>query len=281
METKAMHSGEMCDALLKGGIGETVKLSGDMKNLITAMRFFKGGKMGIRGLVELDQSYYKGTNIRKASLSDAKSVFNVFNAFTTDNKEACRRPVIDAEHNGLAATDGWEMLVCRIPRQFPICDAVPSGFSNDISFRWREIAEDIEPTDLALQSYRRMATITKGGEKHGLLQAMRDAVRAYYHDDVDGYLNTLRLKVARKFYNVRGVADLVDALFKLGCTKVALCEKTAWACDYVCEYTPLHLFGFGAEVEAKGVIMPLRYADDSMGAFVMPLDGTATQKKVA
>ena len=30
METKAMHSGEMCDALLKGGIGETVKLSGDM-----------------------------------------------------------------------------------------------------------------------------------------------------------------------------------------------------------------------------------------------------------
>ena len=76
-----MHSGEMCDALLNGGIGETVKLSGDVNNLTTAMRVFKGGKISIRGLVELDQSNYKGTNIRKVNLADAKSVFNVFNVF--------------------------------------------------------------------------------------------------------------------------------------------------------------------------------------------------------
>ena len=95
-----------------------------------AMRFFKGGKMSIRGLVELDQSNYKGTNIRKANLADAKSVFDVFDVFTTETTEKCRRPIIDAEHNGLAASDGWKMLVCRIPQQFPITDAVPSGFSS-------------------------------------------------------------------------------------------------------------------------------------------------------
>ena len=82
-----MHSGEMCDALLNGGIGEKVKLSGEVKNLTTAMRFFKEGKMSIRGLIELDQSNYKGTNIRKANLADAKSVFKVFDVFTTETTE--------------------------------------------------------------------------------------------------------------------------------------------------------------------------------------------------
>ena len=274
-----MHSSEMCDALLNGGVGETVKLSGDMKNLATAMRFFKGGKMSIRGLVELDQSNYKGTNIRKANLADAKSLFKVFDAFTTDISEKCSRPVIDAEHDGIAATDGRKMLVCRIPRQFPIADAVPSGFTNDIAFRWREIAEDMECSDYVLSSYRRMATFGKGSEKHGLLQTVRDAVNAYEHSADDGCWNTLRLKIGTKFYDAVGVANLVDALFKLGCSSVALCEKTDGI--HVCTSTPLHIFGFGCEMDAaKGVIMPLRYADDSLGAFVMPLDG-ATKRKVA
>lgn len=276
-----MTSGEMCDALLNGGIGETVKLSGDVDNLATAMRFFKGGKMRIKGLVKLDQSQYKGTNIRKANLADAKSVFNVFDVFTTETMEKCRRPIIDAEHDGLASSDGWKMLVCRIPQQFPIADAVPCGFSNDVSFRWREIAEAMEPTDYVLQSYRRMATIQKGSQKHGLLQAVRKAVISYAHEDEDGCLNTLRLKIGKKFYDARAVADMVDALFKLGCTKVVLCEKTAFDGSYVIETTPLHIFGLGGDFDAKGVIMPLRYADDSMGAFVMPLDGTLKMKEVA
>lgn len=276
-----MHSGEMCDALLNGGIGETVKLSGDVNNLTTAMRFFKGGKMSIRGLVELDQSNYKGTNIRKANLADAKSVFDVFDVFTTETTEKCRRPIIDAEHNGLAASDGWKMLVCRIPQQFPIADAVPSGFTNDIAFRWREIAEDMECSDYVLSFYRRMATFGKGSEKHGLLQAIRDAVMAYSHTADDGCWNTLRLKIGTKFYDAVSVANLVDALFKLGCSTVAFCEKTAFDGIHVCTSTPLHIFGFGCEMDAaKGVIMPLRYADDSLGAFVMPTGG-ATERKVA
>ena len=274
-----MKSGEMCDALLNGGDKDTVKLTGDVKSLVTAMRFFKGGKMKIKGLVELDKSQYKGTNIRKLNLSDPNAVVRLFNKFTGPKS---RFPIVDKERNGLAVTDGWKMLLCRIPADFPIDDAVECGFSTDISFRWSDIAEDIEPTEYALTSYRRMATIEKGGEMHGLLQAMRDAVTAYAHDDADGCLNTLRLKLGKKFYSVRGVAELTDALFKMGCDRVAFCEKTAWSCDYVCENTPLHIFGFGAAVNAKGVIMPLRYADDAMGAFVMPVEKKISDnKKVA
>ena len=207
-------------------------------------------------------------------------MFDVFNVFTTETTDKCRRPIIDAEHNGLAASDGWKMLASRIPQQFQIADAVPSGFSNDIAFRWREIAEDMEPSDYVLSAYRRMATFGKGSEMHGLLQAVRDAVKAYEHTADDGYWNTLRLKIGTKFYDAVSVANLVDALFKLGCSSVALCEKTAFDGIHVCTSTPLHIFGLGGEVDAKGVIMPLRYADDSLGAFVMPLDG-ATERKVA
>ena len=274
-----MKSGEMCDALLNGGVGETVKLSGDIDNLKTAMRFFKGGKMSIRGLVELDQSNYKGTNIRKVNLDDAKSVFKVFDEFTSTVSDKCRRPIIDAEHNGLASSDGWKMLVCRIPQQFPIADAVPSGFSNDIAFRWREIAGDMECSDYVLSFYRRMATIGKGGELHGLIQSIRDAVKAYEHSADDGCWNTLRLKIGTKFYDAVSVANLVDALFKLGCSTVAFCEKTVW--DEVSKFTPLHIFGYGGEVDAKGVIMPLRYADDSIGAFVMPTEREEGKRNVA
>ena len=276
-----MHSGEICDALLNGGKGLTVKLSCDIDNLKTAMRFFKGGKMRIRGLVELDQSQYKGTNIRKVNLADAKSVFNLFNLFTSYNAVKCWSPIIDAEHNGLVSSDGWKMLVCRIPRQFPIADAVPSGFSNDIAFRWRDIAEDMEPSDYVLQLYRRMATFGKGSATHGLLQAIRGAVNSYEHTDWDGNLNTICLKIGTKYYDSVGVADLVDALFKLGCQKVAFCEKTGLDGTRVCKSTPLHIFGIGSEIDAaKGVIMPLCNADDSIGAFVMPLD-RATERKVA
>ena len=237
--------------------------------------------MSIRGLVELDQSNYKGTNIRKVNLADAKAVFNVFNVFTTEAIERCRRPIFDFEHDGLAASDGWKMLASRIPRGFPIADAVPSGFSNEPAFRWREIAEDMEGSDYTLSCYRRMATIRKGSEKHGLLQAVREAVKAYEHEDADGCLNTLRLKIGNKFYDALAIADIVDALFKLGCTLVALCEKSSFNGTHVIGNTPLHIYGLGSEVDAKGVVMPLRYSDDSMGAFVMPLDGTVTQKKVA
>lgn len=276
-----MTSNEMTEVLLKGGKGEKAAITGNRGDFLTALRFFKKERIKIGGLVEVNQSDYKGTNIRKVDLSDPGAVFSVFNPFTREDKDNCRKPVVDGERNGLVATDGWKMLVCRIPARFPIAGAVPSGFAAQPPYRWWEVAEDIEPTEYALTSYCRMATIRKGDERHGLVQAFADAVRAYSHNDGDGCWNTLRLKIGGKFYDAVAVDMIVDALFKLGCTTVALCEKTSWAAGHISEYTPLHVFGFGGEMDAKGVLMPLRWADDSMGAFVMPLDGAAERKEVA
>ena len=276
-----MNANEMCETFLKGGIGYLMSIYGDMRELTDALRTFKADKMPIRGLVRLNLSNCKGTNIRKINLADAKAVANVFSTFTTETTDKCRKPIIDAEHDGLVSSDGWKMLVCRIPQKFPIGDALPNGFTNEIAFRWREIAEEIEPSDYNLSAYRRMATVQKGSALHGFLQAVRAAVSAYAFEDDEGYYHTFYLKVGKKFYDATGVANLVDALYKLGCTSVALCEKTAWSGSHVMEYTPLHIYGLGADMDAKGVIMPLRYADDSMGAFVMPLDEATERKKVA
>ena len=63
----------------------------------------------------------------------------------------------------------------------------------------------------------------------------------------------------------------MDALFKLGCTTVAVCEKLGWS-NSINNTTAIHLFGLDGTVAAKAVLMPVRYADEGTGAFVMPLD---------
>lgn len=275
-----MRSGEMCDALLNGGIGEKTTLDGTTKDLVEAMRFFKGGKMKLHGLIELNQANYKGTDIRKIDLSDAEAVFNLFNGFTADI-DKCRRPVFDEKHNGIVATDGWKMLAIRMPPALAKDKAVECGFTDEPLFDWQRIVDEMEPSDYNLSYYRRMATIREGSEKHGLLQAVREAVSAYAHDDGDGCLNTLRLKIGKKFYDAHAVANTVDALFGLGCGTVGLCEQTAFNTNHVLCNTPLHVYGFGCAVDAaKGVVKPLCDADDSTGAFVMPLDGTGTMKEM-
>lgn len=274
-----MNSSEMYCAICNSGKGETAKLTGIAPDLFSAMQELKQDEIPIYGGIELNKYNFKGTNIRKVKFEDAKAVFNVFDMFTKSDYVELNKPVIDAEHNGLVSTDGWKMLVCRIPSGFPISDAVHSGFSDDVQFRWRNVAEELEPTKYNLLCFRRMATILKGDELHGFLQAIRGAVGIYEHEDSDGCFHTLRLRIGDKFYDVKGIADMVDSLFRLGCSKVEFYEKTAF--NEVCEHSPIHIFGYGGECDAKGVVMPIRYADNSTGAFVMPLDDTGKVKKVS
>lgn len=274
-----MNSSEMYNEVLKSGKGETAKIEGTAPALFSAMQELKHDEIPIYGGIELNQYYFKGTNIRKVHFEDAKAVFKVFERFTSSDYGKLNKPVIDAEHNGLVSTDGFNMLACRIPGGFPIADAVPIGFSADVPFRWRDVAEELEPTKYNLLCFRRMATILMGDELHGFLQAVRGAVNVYEHKGSDGCFHTLRLRIGEKFYDVKGIADMVDSLFKLGCTKAAFCEKTA--STEVCEYPPIHIFGYGGECDAKGIVMPVRDADDSTGAFVMPLDDTDNGKKSA
>lgn len=272
---------EMCEALYNGGVGETVKLSGGKPDLLAVMRHFKAEKLKVKGGIELDQSYYKGTNIRKIDVGDAAALFRVFADFTSERHEICRRPIVDAKGGGIVATDGWKMLVSRIPNGFDAESAVNCGFGNGWNYgtHWNYIVGDVEPTEYAMTSYRRLATVHKGSERHGLLQAVADAVKAYSHDDDEGCLNTIRLRIGKEVFDAAGVSQLVDAMFRLGCGMVALCERLSIGGRI--PYYPLNLFGFGCPVAVKGMVMPLRYADESTGAFVMPLDRAAKDKNVA
>ena len=270
---KMMHSGEMCDALLNGGIGETVKLSGKREDLLSAMRKLKAHKIPLKGAIEICTDY-KGTNIRKIDFLNSNAVFALFGKFTNPTKDIVARPYLDEKGNGIIGTDGWGMLVSRIPDNFPRDKAASSGFCTDVRIRWQEIADEIEPTEYALSHYRRMATVSKGEELHGFLQTAADAVKAYAHSDDEGYLNTLYVRIGQKFYDARRLSGLVDALFKLGCRKVAICEYLTFG-NHIRKSSPISLFGIGGTVAAKGILMPIKYADESTGAFVLPIDKTA------
>lgn len=274
-----MNASEMYSAICNSGKGETAKLTGTATALFYAMQELKQYEIPVYGGIELNKDNFKGNNISKVNFEDAKAVCKVFERFTNSDYGKLKKPVIDAEHNGLVSTDGFNMLACRIPGGFPIADAVPSGFSADVPSGWMDVVEELEPTKYNLICFRRMATILKGDELHGFLQAVRGAVCVYEHKDSDGWFHTLRLRICERFYDVKGIADMVDSLFKLGCTKVAFFEKTASTA--VCEYPPIHIFGYGGECDAKGIVIPVRDADDSTGAFVMPLDDTANGKKIA
>jgi len=268
-----MNGNEMADALLNGGKGETVKLAGKREDLLAAMRQLKGDKIPLKGAIEIACDY-KGTNIRKIDFLDSNAVFALFGKFTDPTKDIVARPYLDEKGNGIIGTDGWSMLVSRIPDKFPINTAVSYGFSTNVHIRWPQIADEIEPTEYALSHYRRMATVSKGAELHGFLQAAADAVKAYAHSDDEGHWNTLYVRIGQKFYDARRLSGLVDALFKLGCRKVAICEYLTLG-NHISNSSALSLFGIGGTVAAKGILMPIKYADESTGAFVLPIDKTA------
>ena len=270
-----MTYNEMTDALLNGGKGGTVKLAGLAGDLMAAMYSLKKSKLPVRGKIEFVTAC-KGRNIRKIDTTDIERMFHIFNDFTSDMDEKTRNPYVDEKGNGIIATDGWRMLLCRIPEKFPVDEAGLPFFSTNVLINWGHVAGDIEPTDYALSNYTRMATVKRGGELHGFLQVVANAVKSYAHEDEDGCLNTIRLRIGKKCYDAVGVASLVDALFKLGHDTVAVCESSpVW--DYISPYTPLSLFGMGGDVVAKGLVMPLRYADNDTGAFVMPVEKDKTK----
>ena len=269
-----MNSSEMCGTLLNGGNGETAKLAGNKGELLAAMRYFKREKIPLKGGIEIEVEGCKGKNIRKAELSDPVSMFGVFDKFTTKYHEKCRKPVCDKEHNGLVASDGRMMLACRIPRDFPVDKVEGCGFSPVQTFPWTWFVDEMEVTDYTLLAYTRLATVEKGGYIHGYVQTVAEAARAYWHYGEDGEERHLWLRIGDEFYNPSFAANIVDSLFKLGCGSVEVCRKTDGG------FSPLHFFGVGGEVAAKGLLMPMRYGDLSLGSFVMPKGGE-NGKKVA
>ena len=270
-----MNQNEIMDAILNGGKGTTVKVTGKREDLLEAMRRLRAYKIPLKGSIEISADN-RGRLIHKIDLSNRVAVLSAVAPFTSQADKRTFRPYLDVAGNGIVSTDGWSMLVSRIPEDFPTenAGAVGIGFETNVDIRWQVIADEIEPTEYALSHYRRMATVSKGAELHGFLQTAADAVKAYAHSDDEGYLNTIYVRIGRKFYDARRLSGLVDALFKLGCRKVAICEYLTLG-NHISNKSALSLFGIGGAVAAKGILMPIKYADESTGAFVMPIEKTA------
>lgn len=243
----------------------------EMTSLFRSMR--KGG-VAFSGRLELSPSDYTGAVMPYINMNNAADMFSVFREFVDEAHEKLAKPLFDKHNNAMVATNGWYMLLCRIPKGMRKDAAKKAGFFTDknLPYEWKRVVDFEEPTDYTLSNYNLMATIGKGEGMHGMLQAM--AKYGMVYDSEDPYRKTLYLAIGEKQYCPIGLSKLVDALFLLGCEKVCLCEKAPYVGWRVSYGTPLHVFGIGGQYNAMAVQMPIRHFESS-GVFVLPVEGKA------
>lgn len=269
---KTVKQMELADAIFNMGNGGTIDIDADAADILAAFRILKAGKTPLRTMLRIPTTGYKGRNIHKANITDGKAMAKVFAPFVSSYNEKLLKPGFDYGGNGISASDGRMMLVCRIPRGLSEEDALGNGFVRPI-YRWDTVAGDMCHDSYTLSNYQLMVDVEKGSAIHGLIRAYADFARAYHHLDEDKCDRHLMMVIGGKYYNPIFVADLVDGLFRLGNTVVKICEKT----DMYGRITngPLNLFGMNAQMDSKGLVMPFRAYDDTCG-LILPLDKTAT-----
>lgn len=263
---------EIADTLLNMGNGGTVDIEADAADILAAFRRLKEAKIPLRTMVRIPTTGYKGRNIHKANITDGKAMAKVFAPFVSSYNEKLLKPGFDYGGNGISASDGRMMLVCRIPHGLSDEDALANGFVQP-TYRWQMVAGDMCHDPYTLSNYQLMVDVEKGSAIHGLIRAYADFARAYHHLDEDKCDRHLMMVIGGKYYNPIFVADLLDGLFRLGNSLVRICEKN----DFYGGIGggPLNLFGMDAPMDSKGLVMPFRTWDDCCG-LILPLDCSAT-----
>ena len=244
------------------------------EEMLSLFRSMRKGDVEFSGRIELSPSDYKGEAMPIVNVDNAADMFSVFHEFVDEVRENLAKPLFDRHNNAVVATDGWKMLLCRIPKGMKKTSAKKAGFftENIIPYNWVRVVDFEEPTDYTLSNYYMMATVRKGDGLHGMLQAMARYGKVYDSEDADR--KPLFLAIGEKQYCPIGLAKLVDALFRLGCEKVCLCEKAPYVGRGISYGTPLYVFGIGGKYNAMGVQMPIRHFECD-GVFVLPLEKQA------
>lgn len=253
---------------------------GDAKAVYKAA---KGAKAKVTGLINLTfTDRMEGLNIRSV-YGKAKGMFTVFDNFTRQDTEKLRKPVFDFKENTVVATNGSSMLLCDIPSGMTKEVAESNGFADnkEVDLRWWVCMDhrDHHLTEEGLASKRCIAVIERGGSLHNTLMAMAECAKAYEFTDKKGCWHTLYGQFGDKVYNIRAIAKLVTALFKLGNTKVGLYECLNERLGYglngeICDYTPMHIVGMDGGNHSRGLIMPMRTGtgmEIPEGKFVFPI----------
>ena len=218
----------------------------------------------VNGLIEIETDC-RGTNIRRIDTQSGGAMFSVFSPFSCPEGfrgERFKRPIYDEGNNGVVSADGWKMLVCRPPEGFTKDKAKEGGFNTgEVDFYpWSRVVGDMEHTPYVLSNYTKVGEVSKADKAHGLLECLGIIANAYTYDTVEEF-RTIYVDIGGDKYNTVGVCELVDSLFKLGCDKVGFYRS------WYGGYSPLHLFGFGTDFDAKGLIMPIRYYGEECAWF--------------
>lgn len=249
---------------------------GDAK---AAYKAAKAAKAKVTGRINLTfTDRMEGLNIRSEYGTDISKMLPVFSQFTAEYKDTLARPIVDFDRNAVVATNGWTMLLADIPNGTTLEDFKANGFADEKDVNmcwWNAIApKDREVSDYNLAQMTRLAVIEKGGSLHNTLMAMAECAKAYEFTDKDGCWHTIYGNFGNKVYNIRSLAAVVTAVFKMGNTKIGLYEQlTSWGISS--ESYPMHIVGLDGGNNSRGLLMPIRHYGLTDGAFVFPIEGNA------
>ena len=254
-----------------------VSLSGTAKEIVAAFRGCKVARAGLKGKFSLSPTdRMGGLNIRKASFTDGKAMHRVFAPFTGTATPKFVRPCYDDLNKAVVATNGWAMLFCDIPEGFTRDDAAKGNlFCTDPVCdypNWLNVLNGCsrENTPYALSDFAGVGEVGKGSGLHNLLALASACSRAYRHTDRNGCWHNVYLWIGGNQYDPVAIADLVDALYRLGSDRVGFYYP-----EFGYSYKPLHLVGFGDGINARGLLMPMRFPSAECGGIEIPFSEKA------
>ena len=256
----------------------TLTITDDSAKIVNAFRMCKRIKAHeLKGkfiLNPIDRT--AGLNIRKAKFDEARAVYQVFKPFTSIVKSSLAVPFFDDARKSLVSTDGKSMLFCDIPEGLTIEKAKGGGFCTDATnyANWTIVLNGCnrENTSDALADFDKIGEVEKGSDLHNLLALSSACSRAYRHTDGQGLWHNLYVWVGDNQYDPVMLSDLVSSLYRLGCDKVGFYyPKLGYS------YKPLHLVGFGDGLNARGLLMPMRFPSTECGGIAFPIEATAAK----
>lgn len=259
-----------------------VKMGGKIEDVVAAFKAAKTDKTSASGRLAVGfADTMDGLNVRSV-YGSPKGMFSLFDKFTRAYTESLKAPIVDFQRGAVVATNGWEMLLCDIPEEMRGDRGVAegAGFVDEekSGVCWWNCIPDRIVTDYSLACLKEIAVIERGGKLHSDLMAMEKCAKAYEHTDEDGCYHTIYVWFGDKLYNVRQVARLVTAVFKLGNRKVGIYEQTGYLGMSAVGNAPMHIIGIERDKipnnNSRGLVMPIRhYGMETAPAFVFPVEG--------
>lgn len=258
--------------ILDSRMDEIRHIGGTTAEIVAAFRGCKVAKAEIRGKFRLHPTdMAPGLNIRKAKLGSGEAMERLFRPFTSKVKEPLTLPFYDESRKAVVATDGKTMLFCDIPKELTAEEAKKENrFTTDNYWypNWTTPIGAVERknTPAALADFDFVGEFEKGSAIHNVIIVASACSRAYRHDDKKGLWHNLYVWIGENQYDPVSVCEMVNALFRLGCGKVGFYyPKFGYGCS------AMHIVGFGDGLNARGLVMPMRFPSTMAGGVELPL----------